>query len=79
MIKFVKDDDKIPAYVYGTGYGWRQGNKEQINLYVTIINQTEKVTLSADDVPALLSALESAVAEAKLMAQKDLVKYKAEE
>lgn len=77
MIKFVKSADKIPVFVYGSGYGYiiRDG-EENSDTFVTVMNGVESVTLSASDVPALIEALESAVKEAVTLAEKDLAKYR---
>lgn len=78
MIKFVKSADKIPVFVYGSGYGYMLSNEEESrDSYVTVMNGAESITLSASDVPALIEALESAAKEAVAAAERDIAKYRA--
>ena len=62
-VKFQKTSD-FPITVYPSGFGWVGSNdKEHRDSYVSISQEGQSISISAADVPALVKALEQAVAE----------------
>lgn len=76
-VKFVKDVNQIPVFVNGYGYAYTWKNKTSRGATVTIRDARESIdpiTLDVKEVPALIAALEQAVAHANAMADKDAAK-----
>ena len=75
-VKFVKDINTVPTFVHG--YGWAYTYKGKTNRGATVsireVGLEEGITFDVKEVPALIAALEQAVAHANAMADKDAAK-----